>query len=229
MMGATLKKDYPQVEEFARIYNSNGSKLVKKDNSFITEERVAHADSTLFNVFTLPAVKGDAKTALNEPNTVVITESIAKKYFGTTDVLGKTLETNENNSTLYKITAVIKDIPKNSHFNFDFLFSMDNVDYGWGTYLSHNFHTYLLLKPGTDVKNFEKKLDEYTINYVLPQAKTVLNIENMDDFKKAGNKLQYALIPITDIHLKSDRQFEITQSGNLQYVYIFSAVAFLFY
>jgi putative ABC transport system permease protein len=225
MMGATLKKDYPQVEEFARIYNSNGSRLVKKDNTFITEERVAHADSTLFNVFTLPALKGDTKTALNEPNTVVITESIAEKYFGTTDVLGKTIETNENNSTLYKITAVIKDIPKNSHLNFDFLFSMDNLNYQWGTYLSHNFHTYLLLKPGTDVKAFENKLDEYTVNYVLPQAQTVLNIESMDEFRKAGNKLQYSLIPVTDIHLKSDRQHEITPGGNVQYVYIFSAVA----
>jgi putative ABC transport system permease protein len=225
MMGATLKNDYPEVEEFARIYNSNGSKLVKKDNFFITEERVAHADSTLFNVFTLPALKGDTKTALNEPNTVVITESTAKKYFGTTDVIGKTIETNEKSSTLYNITAVLKDIPKNSHFNFDFFFSMDNVNYSWGAYLSHNFHTYLLLKPGTQVNSFERKLDEYTVNYVLPQAKTVLNIESMDDFKKAGNKLQYSLIPITDIHLKSDRQFEITQGGNLQYVYIFSAVA----
>ncbi|MGI8600377.1 MAG: ABC transporter permease [Chitinophagaceae bacterium] len=225
MMGATLKKDYPEVEEFARIYNSNGSKLVKKENAFITEERVAHADSTLFNVFTLPAIKGDTKTALNEPNTVVITESTAQKYFGTTDIIGKTLETNENNSTLYKITAVIKDIPKNSHFNFDFIFSMDNVNYSWGTYTSHNFHTYLLLKTGTDVKGFDKKLDEYTINYVLPQVKTFLNIESMEEFKKAGNKLQYSLIPVTDIHLKSDRQFEMSAGGNIQYVYIFSAVA----
>jgi putative ABC transport system permease protein len=225
MMGATLKKDYPQVEEFARIYNSSGSKLVKKENSFIAEPRVAHADSTIFNVFTLPAVKGDTRTALNDPNTVVITESVAQKYFGTTDVLGKTIETNENNSTLYKITAVIKDIPKNSHLNFDFLFSMDNVNYQWGTYLSHNFHTYLLLKPGTDHKVFDKILDEYTVNYVLPQAKSFLNIESMEDFKNAGNKLQYSLIPVTDIHLKSDRQHEITAGGNVQYVYIFSAVA----
>ena len=91
-MGATLKKDYPQVEEYTRFYNSNGDKLVKKGNEFINEKNVAYVDSTLFNVFTLPAIEGDTKTALNEPNTVVITESTAKKYFGTADVVGKTIE-----------------------------------------------------------------------------------------------------------------------------------------
>ena len=94
-MGATLKKDYPQVEEYVRFYTSGGSKLIKKGNEFINEDRVAHADSTLFNVFTLPAIAGDTKTALNEPNTVVITASAAKKYFGSTDVVGKTIETND--------------------------------------------------------------------------------------------------------------------------------------
>ncbi|MGB8191126.1 MAG: ABC transporter permease, partial [Chitinophagaceae bacterium] len=72
IMGATLKKDYPQVEEYTRIYNSNGSKLIKKGNQYINEPAVGHADSTLFKVFTLPAIAGDVNTALNEPNTVVI-------------------------------------------------------------------------------------------------------------------------------------------------------------
>jgi len=140
-MGSTLKKDYPAVEQYTRIYNSNGPKQVKKDNVFITEYNVAHADSTLFDVFTLPAIAGDTKTALNEPNTVVVTESSAKKYFGTTDAIGKMLQTDDNNGTTYKVTAVIKDIPRNSHFNFDMLFSMDNVQYQWNNHLSQNFQT----------------------------------------------------------------------------------------
>ena len=99
-MGATLQRDYPQVEEFVRFYNSRGSKLIRKGNEFINENKVVHADSTLFNVFTLPAISGDTKTALNDPNTVVITESTAKKYFGTIDAVGKIVETNDHNSTL---------------------------------------------------------------------------------------------------------------------------------
>jgi putative ABC transport system permease protein len=224
-MGATLKKDYPQVEQYVRFYASNGSKLVKKGNEFIEEQNVANADSTLFDVFTLPAIEGNTKTALNEPNTVVITESTAKKYFGNTHVVGKTIETDEDKNNLYKITAVIKDVPQTSHFNFDFIFSMDNVDYGFGNFLSHNFQTYILLKEGVDYKAFDKNFDQVIDKYVLPQAKQFMEIKTMDDFKKSGNKLEYHLMPLRDIHLKSDRFPELGVNGNVQYVYIFSAVA----
>jgi putative ABC transport system permease protein len=224
-MGATLKKDYPQVEQYTRIYASSGSKLIKKGDVFINEERVAHADSTFFDVFTLPAISGNTNTALNEPNTVVITESSAKKYFSTVDAVGKTIETNDNNKTVYKVTAVIKDIPRNSHFNFDFIFSMDNVDYGWGNYLSHNFQTYILLKPGTDYKAFEQNFIQVIDKYILPQAKQFMQVSSMDEFRKTGNKLEYSLMPLTDIHLRSERFPELGVNSSIQYVYIFSAVA----
>ncbi len=225
-MGTALKKDYPEVEDYVRFYNSSGSKLVKKGNQFINEDNVVHADSTLFNVFTLPVLSGDTRTALNDPNTVVITESTAKKYFGTTDnVVGKTIETNENNSTLYKITAIIRDIPHNSHFHFDFIFSMKNVDYRWGNYVSHNFQTYILLRPGTDPLAFEKNFPQYIDKYVLPQAKEYMQINSMEEFKKSGNRMEYTLMPLTDIHLHYDMPPELGVNGNIQYVYIFSAVA----
>jgi putative ABC transport system permease protein len=224
-MGATLKKDYPQVEEYVRFYASSGAKLVKKGNTFINEQNVAHADSTMFDVFTLPAVSGNTKNALNEPNTVVITASTAKKYFGTADAVGKTIETNDNNSTLYKVTAVIKDIPHNSHFNFDFIFSMDNADYEWGQFTSHNFQTYLLLKEGTDYKAFEKNFNPYIDKYVIPFVQQFMKVKSMEEMEKAGNKLAYSLMPLTDIHLHSDRTPELSVNGSIQYVYIFSAVA----
>jgi len=225
MMGPMLKKDYPEVETYTRIYNNTGSKLIKKGTSYINEDNVAHADSTFFDVFSFPAIAGDLHTALNDPNTVVITESTAKKYFGTTDVLGKTIETNDKGSTVYKITAVIRDMPQNSHFRYDFLFSMKNVDYQWGQYVSHNFHTYLLLRKGTDYKAFQKKFPEYTARYVLPQIQQIMKINSMDDFKKSGNMLEYSLIPLTQIHLYSKQTYELAPGGNIQYVYIFSAVA----
>ena len=225
-MGATLKKDYPQVEQFARIYASEGSKLFKKDNVFINESRVAYADSTLFDVFTFPAISGNPKTALNEPNTVVVTESTAKKYFGSVEAaMGKTMECNDERNRLYKVTAVIKDIPKNSHFILDMFLSMDNVEYGFGNFLSHNFHTYIVLKPGTDYKAFEKNFVQVIDKYMLPQAKQFMQIESMKDFEKTGNRLAYSLIPLTDIHLHSERGVELGVNGNIQYVYIFGAVA----
>ncbi|HYV53732.1 MAG TPA: ABC transporter permease, partial [Chitinophagaceae bacterium] len=197
MMGQLLKKDYPQVEQYTRLYTFNGDKLIKKGNEYINEEHVGHADSTFFDVFTLPAIEGDTRTALNEPNTVVITESMAKKYFNSTQALGKNLEVKDEKNPLYKVTAVIKDIPENSHFHFDFLFSMKNVDYNWGQLTSHNFYTYLRLKKGTDYRAFEKNFDQYIDRYVLPEAKQFMNINSMEEFRKAGNSLVYTLMPLT--------------------------------
>ncbi len=226
MMGPMLKKDYPQVEEYTRIYTNDGSKLIRKGNEYITEQRVANADSTFFTVFALPVISGDTKTALNEPNTVVITESTARKYFGDLNVLGKNVEVKTGETvTPYKITAVINDLPKETHFNFDFIFSMKNVDYQWGQYTSHNFNTYLLLRPGTDYKAFEKNFIAYTNKYVIPYLQQFVKINSIDDLAKSGNKLEYNMLPLTKIHLFSDYSFEITPPGSIQYVYIFSAVA----
>ena len=224
-MGATLKKDYPQVEQFVRIYNSNGSKMLKKGTAFIEETKVAHADSTIFDVFTLPMIAGNPKTALSEPNTVVISKSAAEKYFGTVDAIGKGIEANDEKHTVYKVTAVIKDMPQNAHFNYDFIFSMDNVEYGWGNFLSHNFQTYVLLQPGTDYKAFNKNFKQIIDKYILPQAKQLMQINSMEDFARTGNKLEYSLMPMLDIHLYSDRFPELGVNSNIQYVYIFSAVA----
>ena len=225
MMGQLIKEDYPQVENYTRIYTFDGPKLVKKGNEFNNEWKIAYVDSTFFKVFTFPVVSGNTDHVLNEPNTVVITESMAKKYFGTTDAYGKFIETNENGGTDYKVTAVIKDMPKNSHFRFDFLFPMENLNYDWGNFVSSNFYTYLLLKPGTDYKKFEKNFVEYNDKYVFPYAKDHLQINSKEEFEKAGNKIENTLIPLTDIHLYSKRSQELSPTGNIEYVYIFAAVA----
>ncbi|MCC7378301.1 MAG: ABC transporter permease, partial [Chitinophagaceae bacterium] len=226
MMGELLKKDYPQVEEYTRIYNNEGDKLIKKGDEFIDEPRIAYVDSTFFDVFTLPAIEGNPHKALFEPNTVVLTQTAALKYFNDVHAIGKILEIKNDATTIpFKVTAVIKDVPKESHFNFEVFLSMKNANYQWGQLTSHNFHTYLLLKPGTDYKAFEKYFDQFTDKYVLPYAQQFIKINSMDEFRKAGNKLEYSLIPLTDIHLKSNFNFEITPSGNIQYVYIFSVVA----
>ncbi len=222
-MGPTLKRDYPQVEQYTRMYASSGSKLVRKGNQFIDEPNVAHVDSTFFDVFTLPAVEGDTRTALNEPNTVVITASTARKYFGTIHAINKTIEADK---IPYKVTAVIRDIPRNSHFHFDFMFSMDNADYNWGNFLSNNFQTYIVLREGTDYKAFEKNFKTVIEKYLVPQAKQFMQISSMEEFEKAGNKLEYSLMPLTAIHLRSDRFPELSVNGNIQYVYVFGAVAF---
>ena len=128
MMGQILKKDYPQIENYTRIYSFSGDKLIRKGNDYISEPRAANVDSTFFDVFPLSVIEGDIKHALVDPNTVVITESTAKKYFGTVSVLGKTIEVRDEKNPFYKITAIVKDIPENAHFHFNFFFSMKNAE-----------------------------------------------------------------------------------------------------
>lgn len=223
-MGPTLKKDYPEVEQYTRIYASSGGRLMKKGDNFINEASLAFVDSTFFDVFSFPLISGNAKTALNDPGTAVISKSAAQKYFGTTDAIGRTLETNEKE--IYKVTGVMKDMPANSHFRYDFLLSMDNVKYGFGNFLSHNFHTYILLTEQAKSSDFTRIFKAVLAKNVLPQAKQFMQINSMEDFEKGGNKLQYYLTPLTDIHLKSDRFPELGVNGSAQNVYIFSAVAF---
>ena len=229
MMGMLLKKDYPEVQEYTRLFSHSGdTKLIRKGNEYITETRAAYVDSTFFNVFAFQAIEGATRTALNEPHTVVITASAAARYFGSAnDAIGKMLEVREGGKEVpYKVNAVIADIPGNTHFHFDLLFSMKSLDYKWGQIANVNFHTYVALRPGTDYKAFEKKLPGYVKKHLIPSLKE-FQIYSMADLEKSGSRLQFSLIPVSRIHLYSDRQGgeELSPPGSIQYVAIFSAVA----
>ena len=224
--GATLKKDYAEVEQYVRIYANNSRRFIKKGNEFLVENDCLHADSTLFDVFSLNMLEGNSKTALIAPNTLIVSQTTAKKYFGNTSALGKMLTIGVRESVEYTITGVYEDMPTNAHFQANMIFSFKSInDYNFGNFLSHNFYTYIKLRKGIDYKQFEKKFDVVVEKYILPQAKVFMNIKSMNDFEKAGNYLHYSLTPLLDIHLKSDRIYEISSNSDIQYVYIFSIVA----
>ncbi|PWT99073.1 MAG: cell division protein FtsX, partial [Bacteroidetes bacterium] len=131
--GPALVRELPSVEQYAR-FRYHGSFLVKKGNTNLREQNVVYADSTMFDVFTLPMISGDPKSALTVPHSLVITETTAKKYFNRTDVAGQTMVINDTIN--YKIAGVIEDIPRQSHFNFDFFVPMLQDEYsrdesGW--------------------------------------------------------------------------------------------------
>jgi putative ABC transport system permease protein len=222
-MGPTVKKDFPQVEQYVR-FRSNGGFLVKKGNENVQEENVVFADSTLFDVFTLPMIDGNASTALQQPNSVVITETIARKYFNTTQAAGKTFIINNRDN--YTITGVIKDIPSQSHFTFDFFVSMATLaESRNNNWVSNNFNTYIVLKEGADPKKLEAQFDALVEKYVGPQVMALMSID-MNEFKKSGNYERHTLTPLTSIHLHSNKVAELGANSSIQYVYIFSAIAF---
>ncbi len=224
LMGVAMLREMPQVEQYTRI-SRHESFLVKKGSDNIQEQRVAYADSTLFDVFTLPVIAGNARTALKDFHSLVITETIAKKYFNSTDVVGKTMLMND--SINYKITAVIKDIPKQSHFHFDFFVPMmENGGSSEDNWLSQNYNTYILLKRNADARQVEAQLNPFMDKHVGPQLQSVLNI-SLGDFKKGGGYIRANLTPLTAIHLHSNKQDEFEGNGNAEYVYIFSGIALM--
>jgi len=221
-MAAALQNDFPEIEQVARFRMRGGSQ-VKKGNQNIQEDMIVYADASIFKIFTLPMISGDPNSALAEPNAVVITESTAKKYFNKTNVVGQAL--TFNNKDTYKITGVIKDIPKQSHFNFDFFISMSTLPESKQTaWLSNNFNTYALLKPGTDYKQLADKLPGFYKKNAGPQLQSVLHL-SFEKFEQAGNYIRLSLIPLKKIHLESNLIAELSNNGDLKYVYIFSAIA----
>ena len=214
-LAATLKKDFPEVEESVRLLGRERT-LFKKGTDGFYETKIYYADSTLFNIFTCRFVEGNAANALNTPNSIVISKTLAEKYFGkNTPAVGKTMKTVYD---LYKVTAVIEDIPRNSHLRFDILISMSTILKGardgqdnWGNF--NNF-TYVLLKPGTNADAFNKKLLPMYDKYMAPI------------FAKYNVKIHYGVQAITDIHLLSTLEGEPEEQGSMSYIWIFSAVAF---
>ncbi|WPU91081.1 ABC transporter permease [Mucilaginibacter sabulilitoris] len=221
-LAQVLKTEFPNVETTLRL-KGRGGVHVKKGNENIQEDRIVYSDPALFDVFTLPIINGNAATALVEPNSAVITESTAKKYFDQTDVVGKTLVLNDHEN--YKITGVIKDIPKQSHFNYDFFLSMSTLgESRETTWLSNNFNTYVLLKPGVDYKKFNAQLPPMMRRHINVELQSVVHLTT-DEFEKAGNFFKMDVTPLTDIHLYSDKIGELGHNGNIMYIYIFSAIA----
>lgn len=226
VMGPILRNEYSEVEEFTRLYTSGGTKLVKNGDKWINEASVAHADSTFFRIFSYSSIQGDLAHALSAPNTVVLSRSAAKRYFNSLDVVGKTLETQDKESPIYQITAVMEDMPQNGHFSYDFIFSMENAPYGnWGNTLSHNFTTYLRLRSVADRQLLETHLEEYVQKHCLPVAKEYMNVSSMEEFRTQGNVFYYDVTPITDIHLYSNLAGELQANGSMQYVYIFGGIS----
>lgn len=219
-----LKNDYPQVEEAARIRAYGVPKIVYGDKTF-NEGSFAFADANLFKVFTIPFVKGNPATALMEPNKIVITEELARKYFGNEEPVGKTLTFKSSNNAQFEVTGVIKKLPVNSHFHFDMFGSMAALPEAKGnSWMESNFYTYLLMQKGYDYKKLEAKLPNMVEKYMGPQILQAMGM-SLTQFRTKGNELGFALMPLKDIHLHSATTSEFEPGGNEKYVFIFGAIA----
>ncbi|KAA9037985.1 FtsX-like permease family protein [Ginsengibacter hankyongi] len=226
--GPTLVASYPKIQQMVRFRNP-GDQLVRKGNDHILEHHFTFADSTLFKVFTLPMIAGDPNTALNNPHSIVIDESAARRYFNSTDVVGRTLEIGTNNTPL-QITGVIRNMPEQSQFHFSFIRPIreaysfnDPSDNDW---ISNSYYTYILAQPGTTRAEVQKDVDEVVNFHISPALQAMFHTSGAD-LEKAGNHFRCRIFPLTDVHLHSNKSGELEANSNIQYVYIFSVIAVL--
>jgi putative ABC transport system permease protein len=218
---AALKAAYPGVEEVAR-FRQRDDAMVKKGDQNIHEHSIIYADPSVFGVFTLPVISGGI-AEFKEPHTLVITERTALKYFNTVQAAGRVLTFNDTSQ--YKIVAVIKNIPTQSHFNFDFFVSMaDLPESKESLWLTNDFHNYVLLRNGVDAKKLESSLQPFFRKHAGAQLQSLLHL-TFNGFEQGGNHFKLNLVPLKDIHLRSNVESELDANGSIQYVYILSAIA----
>jgi putative ABC transport system permease protein len=198
--GPALKADYPQVEASARVWPRPG-RLIKRDAFVSYEDLFMFADSALVDVLTIPFVRGDPATALVRPKTVVVSESMARKYFGRADPVGQTLNVNGQD---FEVTAVAADAPENTHLRYGLIASMATIQNAryMNNWHSTMFYTYLRLKPGVDAGEFGKLVANMADRYVKTE---------LDGW---GTSYHYFLQPIRSLHLASPLRYEIEPPAN---------------
>jgi putative ABC transport system permease protein len=218
-MGPALKLEFPEVEEFCRIYEAGNTLFRARDKEYY-EDYFYFSDSTIFDIFTYEMLMGDPKTCLTEPKTIVLTEKIAKKYFGNDNPLGEILTSGRGTS--YKITGVMKNQPSNSHLKFDALISGMSIaaDVGIdefnsmepGRFWNIGVYTYILLKENSSMQSIHEKFAPFYDKYMRPIG---------DQINASFNLLS---TPLAETHFRQGLGAE-QPSGNKAYIIIFSAVA----
>jgi putative ABC transport system permease protein len=225
-VGPALKNNFPEVEAYTRFLPHSGVLSYEKSGEepiSFREDRGQFADTSLFKVFDFTLAKGDEKTCLRGIDKMIISETTARKYFGNEDPIGKRLRLNGENNAM-EVTGVFHDVPENSHIKFDFLVSYETLnaqtenqsETSWGWY---DFYSFVLLKPGTDVKALQSKWDQFV-------AKT-----RAEEWAKNNRKQEFILRPLTEIHLYSHLLYETSpqdlRDGDSVYALSFIALFIL--
>jgi putative ABC transport system permease protein len=219
-----LQKEVPEIQETVRFGLWRTMPLSYGDNNF-TEKHFLIADSNFFKFFQFPLIAGDPETALKGTNKIVITESAARKYFGTENPLGKMLLRGAE-KTASEVSGIVADPPHNSHIDFDMILSGESWDYLRDTqWTSNNLYTYVRLHKGASPDKVQSHLKTLAEKNMGSELERLIGM-TFAQFREQGNDVGLILQPMLDIHLKSALSEEITPNGNIQYLYIFVAVAF---
>jgi len=223
-LALAMSEEIPEVESACRLWAWDDVIIRYEDDAF-TEDKFYLVDSNFFEIFTFELVHGDKETVFQDPESIVLTESLSKKYFGEDDPLGKILVVANHKQAL-KVTGVTKDPPHNSNLQFNFLLPIYSQQHmRTNTRWLNNFlRTFFKVYPGSDMQNVQAKLHEMVISNVGPELQQAMGID-MEQFA-AQKEGQYGFIfqPLQDVHLKSDLQYEMEPTSDVKYLYIFGAI-----
>jgi putative ABC transport system permease protein len=225
-LAVKMSEEIPEVEKAVRIARF-GAWLVRYGNAKFNEDNIIFADSSFFEIFSFPLIRGSAAEVLKNPKSIVLSRQAVKRYFGNDDPMGKRLRI-ENDSTYYTVTGVMEDVPENSHMHFDMVASL--TTYKWALsndrWVANFMYTYVLVRDGAPLDRINAGLNGMVLKYVLPNYRKMLDLNTPPD---SANNDHYAFIlqPLRAIHLKSDLASEFEPVGNIFYVYIFTILAIL--
>jgi len=225
VMGPTLPKEFPEVEDFLRM-DGVGPTVVEYEQQVFTDNNVIQADSSFFNFFTVPVIKGDPNNLLNSPHKVVLSETTARKIFGNENPIDRLIKIGSD-STKYVITGVMEDIPSNAHFEASIVTSfMTNPRSREQVWLNNSFSLYLLLKPNSSYTTVDSKFTDLIVKYVGPEVQKYMGT-TIEEFLKRGNKYRFFLQKLTDIHLDNTMQGGFKAPSDPKYLIIFGTIAIL--
>ena len=220
---SAFNDEFPEITEAVRLEPWNDMLFRYGEKTFV-EDDLLWADSSFFKIFDFHLISGQPDQVLTEPNTIVLTEKMANKYFGDEDPVGKSINMGTD-STEYRITGIVQDPPENSHIGFNFIASFHSLDKAKSTFwLSHNLSTYFLLGEEVNIKLLEEKIQPVMLKYVGPEIEQFLGVQ-VDQFLEVGNSYGMYLQPISDIHLNPDIQQSMKPPHEKKYIYIFSLIA----
>jgi putative ABC transport system permease protein len=220
-----FKEEYPEIEDATRYYYPNDQK-VSYENVTYHEKRFYFADPNFLEIFNFPLAKGDPRTALQKPYSVIITAAMAEKLFGQSDPIGKNIILN--NDKVYQVTGVVQKVPVNTHFRFDYLASFNSLDLSRNEFwLSQMIETYIVIQKDYPYKKLEAKFEGLIDKFVLPQVQQLIPIKvnNYKEFKALGNIFQFTLQPLNDLHFNTQYLYGYDEGTDRVYLYFFSVVA----
>ena len=224
-IGPTMLREYPEVEDYLRM-TGRGPTVVEYEDQTFTDDHVVEADSSFFNFFSIPLLKGDPKNVLNAPRRAVLSESTAKRIFGNENPIDKAIKIGDD-TVRFIISGVMADVPGNSHFEASILTSfMTNPRSQNPIWLSNSFSTYLLLKPNSSFVTVDEKIPAMLEKYVGPEVKQFMGI-SIEDFIAQGNKYRFFLQNLKDIHLDPSIQQEFREASDPKYLWIFGSISIL--